>query len=87
MTAQSTTQRTASGVRIAPMIVVLIAIIAFASGLAFAEVTVPALTTSVSPVAAAPVGATITTDRRAYDGIPGSASTQDALSSGAGRNR
>jgi len=54
MTAQSTTQRPTTGIRVAPMLVVIIAIIAFATGLAIARVAAPA-TAAVAPQAAAPV--------------------------------
>ena len=41
MTAQTTTRTPAAGTRVAPMIVVIIAILAFAAGLALAQVVAP----------------------------------------------
>ena len=54
MTAQTTTRTPASGTRVAPMIVVIIAILAFAAGLALAQVVAPS-TASTAAAAADPV--------------------------------
>jgi hypothetical protein len=47
MTAQTTARTPAAGTRVAPMIVVIIAIVAFAAGLALAQVVAPAKASSV----------------------------------------
>lgn len=48
MTAQTTTRSAATGVRIAPLLVVIIAILAFGAGLAVAQVAAPVAPTAVS---------------------------------------
>ena len=95
MTVQTTTRPAASGVRIAPMLVVIIAILAFAGGVAVAQVAAPVATTAVSQERVSVPAPDVTrgfipTTSQEYTTLSGwtdAATSDDGLARPAGRHR